>query len=73
MENTFRIILYLAAGIITPDIMKTAVFLLPFMLIGLGIGNYLARILDEKKVKKAVILSLIISGVMLVIKNLGWL
>jgi uncharacterized membrane protein YfcA len=53
--------------------MKTAVFLLPFMLTGLGIGNYLACILDEKKVKKAVILSLIISGVWLVIKNIGWL
>ncbi|WOO35062.1 sulfite exporter TauE/SafE family protein [Anaerocolumna sp. AGMB13020] len=73
VENTFRILLYLAAGIITPGIMKTSVFLLPFMLIGLGIGNYLARILDERKVKKVVILSLIISGVWLVLKNISWL
>lgn len=70
VENTFRIILYLAAGIINPGVVKTAVFLLPFMLIGLSIGNYLTRILDEKKVKKLVILSLIVSGCWLIIKNI---
>lgn len=70
VENTFRIILYSVTGIISLTILKTSVLLIPFMLIGLAIGNYLTRILDEKVVKKAVILLLIISGISLVVKNI---
>ena len=70
VENTFRIILYAIWGIITLDIMKQAVVLVPCMLIGLALGMFSGKVLDEKIVKKLVIVMLIISGVALVINSL---
>lgn len=66
VENTFRIILYAVWGIITFDILKQAVMLIPFMLVGLAIGMGSSKVLDEKVVKKIVIVMLIVSGVALV-------
>ncbi|MBE6708530.1 MAG: sulfite exporter TauE/SafE family protein [Ruminococcaceae bacterium] len=70
VENTFRVILYIVSGIITLDILKQALILVPFMLIGLGIGMISSKVIDEKIVKKIVIVMLIISGVALVMNNL---
>jgi uncharacterized protein len=69
MENTLRIILYIIWGIITPDIFKSAVVLIPFMITGLALGMVSSRVLDEKKVKQIVIIMLIISGIALIINN----
>lgn len=66
VENTFRIILYSVTGIITFGIIKQAVVLIPFMLLGLGLGMVSSRVLDEKLVKKIVVIMLIISGLALV-------
>lgn len=71
VENTFRIILYSVTGILNINILKETILLLPFMLFGLMIGNYLTKILDEKLVKKVVVIMLILSGISLVIKNIG--
>lgn len=71
VENTFRIILYCVTGIINITILKEAIILFPFMLVGLIIGNKLTKVFDEKVVKKAVIVMLVLSGVSLVIKNFG--
>jgi hypothetical protein len=71
VENTFRIILYCVIGIINITILKEAIILFPFMLVGLIIGNKLTKVFDEKVVKKAVIVMLVLSGVSLVIKNFG--
>lgn len=70
VENTFRIILYAIWGIITLDIVKQAVVLVPCMLVGLALGMISGKVLDEKIVKKLVILMLIISGVALVVNSL---
>ncbi|MBQ6807522.1 MAG: sulfite exporter TauE/SafE family protein [Lachnospiraceae bacterium] len=70
VENTFRIIMYAVLGIVTFDILKQAVILMPFMLIGLGLGMASSRILNEKVVKKIVIVMLMVSGIALVINNL---
>ncbi len=70
VENTFRIILYAAWGIITLEIFKQAVILLPVMLIGLWLGMCSSKVLDEKIVKKIVILMLLVSGVALVWNSL---
>lgn len=70
IENTFRIILYSISGIITISIFKSALYLIPFMLFGLLIGIGLAKILDEKVVKKVVIILLTLSGISLIINNL---
>lgn len=70
VENTFRIVLYGLWGIITFDIVKQAIILIPFMLIGLVFGMLSGKFLDEKVIKKLVIIMLIISGVALIINNL---
>lgn len=68
-ENTFRIIMYAAMGILTPQILKQALVLVPFMLLGLLLGMVSGKILDEKLVKKLVIIMLILSGGALVWNN----
>ena len=69
VENTFRIIVYSLTGLITLQTMKMAGILLPVMLIGLFLGMKSSKILDEKQVKKVVIVLLIISGIALIIVN----
>ena len=68
-DNTFRMILYAMWGIITWDIVKQAVLLVPLMLIGLLLGMYSGKFLDEKIIKKVVIAMLIVSGVALILAN----
>ena len=60
----------IAWGIITFDILKQAVVLVPCMLIGLALGMLSSKVLDEKSVKKMVMVMLIISGVVLVIGSI---
>lgn len=70
VENTMRVILYAAWGIITFDILKQALVLAPVMLLGLWLGMVSGKVLDEKLVKKIVIVMLIVSGVALIINSL---
>lgn len=69
-ESTFRIVLYTAWGILTPAIAKQALILIPFMLIGLFLGMKSCSFLNEKLVKKIVIVMLIVSGAALIINSL---
>jgi len=68
-ENTFRIVAYSIFGVITMETVKDAFVLLPLMLIGLFLGMKSAKVLDEKSVKKIVVVALIVSGVALVVNN----
>ena len=68
-ENTFRIIMYALWGIITFDILKQALILIPLMLVGLFAGMMSGKFLDEKMVKRIVIVMLIVSGVALIVNN----
>lgn len=70
VENTFRIILYVAWGIITFDALRQALMLIPLMLVGLVLGIGSSKVLDEKVVKKIVVIMLIVSGVALVANSL---
>lgn len=70
VENTFRIVLYVVLGIITLDIVKQAVILIPLMLAGLYLGMVSGKVLDEKIVKKIVIVMLILSGIALIVNNI---
>lgn len=72
VENTFRIILYLVLGIITFDAIRQALILLPFVLIGLFTGIKSGKALNEKIVKRLVIVLLIISGFALIFKELDF-
>lgn len=70
VENTFRIVLYSVLGIITFSNLKQALIMVPFMLAGLFAGIGSGRVLDEKIVKRLVIVLLIISGVALILMNI---
>lgn len=68
VENTLRIFLYALWGILTAEILKQAVLLLPFMLAGLGLGMLSGRVLDEARVKKCVTVMLMFSGAALILR-----
>lgn len=70
VENTFRVLMYIYCGIITLETVKQVLILVPFMLAGLYAGMASGKVLDEKMVKKLVIIMLIISGVALVVNSL---
>jgi uncharacterized membrane protein YfcA len=70
VENIFRLGLYLVTGIITMEAAVRAVWLFPVMLLGLWGGIVSGNLLNEKLVKKMVILMLIMSGLALVVTNL---
>lgn len=70
VENTFRILLYGLTGILNLTILKNALLLIPFMILGLYIGIYLSHRVSELLVKKIVIVLLIISGASLILNNI---
>jgi hypothetical protein len=70
VENTVRIFTYYLLGVFTLDSLKQAATLIPFMIIGLFAGLESSKVLDERIVKKIVIVLLIISGLLLVGMNL---
>lgn len=73
VENTFRMVLYGGMGIITWEALARAVSLIPIMLIGLFAGMRSGKLIDEKIVKKIVIVMLIISGIALIVNNMKFL
>ena len=69
-ENIFRFMLYRALGLINADTLLTALKLMPFMLVGLFAGIAVSRKIDDRAIKKLVLVLLIASGVMLIVQNL---
>ncbi len=70
-ENTFRLILYAALGIFRLSEIRQALLLIPFMLIGLYAGMKSSRFLDAHLARRLVILLLVISGGIMICRNLG--
>lgn len=70
IENTFRIVLYAFTGMLSPEIIKHALLLMPFMFLGLLLGGGLSKKSGEKLVRRMVILLLILSGISLILTNL---
>lgn len=70
VENTFRIFLYTYLRIITVQSLKQAALMAPLMLISLFAGIKCSQRVDDKIIKKLVIILLIASGVVLIWKNL---
>lgn len=70
VENTFRLILYTSLGVITLETLKQSVILMPFMLLALLAGIKSSQIINEKYAKQLVMILLIISGIVLIIKNI---
>lgn len=70
VENTLRILLYAAWGILSLPLLKKALLLTPAMLAGLAAGMLAARKLNDQRVKRLVTVMLIISGLALILQNL---
>ena len=70
IEGTVRLVLYSFLGVITTDHFFLALRLLPFMLLGLSLGLFLARRLNEQAARRWVQLLLLISGLSLFLTNL---
>lgn len=69
--NTYRVIIYIVLGIFTMESIKQALMVTPAMCIGLLLGIKCAKVMDERTVKRIVILALIISGLVLLTKNIA--
>jgi uncharacterized membrane protein YfcA len=70
VESTFRICLYSALGLIRFETIRQAILLIPLMLLGLFLGLKSSDLMDEKLIRKIVILLLILSGIVLVAKSI---
>ena len=66
VENTLRIAMYSAAGLLTAGMALQAARLLPFALLGLLLGAKSSALLSERAAKRVVIVMLIVSGFSLI-------
>ena len=69
VDNAFRFFLYLYTGILNKDVFMLALFLSPAVFIGMILGVKVESNMKEETVKKAVIALLLISGIVLFLKN----
>ena len=60
----------MATGILTLSVLKQVVILIPFMLAAVFLGMKSSSVLNEKIIKKIVIILLILSGIVLIINNI---
>ncbi len=68
-DNLFRLALYIATGIVTAEVLRTALTLMPFVALGLWIGFLLCRKMKPQAVTRAMVWLLLISGGVLVAQN----
>lgn len=70
VENTVRILTYSTWGLLSLGSALTALKLVPWMLVGLGLGMAGSRVLPERTVKRLTIVLLILSGLVLTARSL---
>ena len=68
--NLFRIILYLALGLLTLGSVQFALLLSPFALLGLFAGMKCSGHMNEKNIRRITTVLLILSGIGLILKNI---
>jgi len=71
VDNTFRIILYSVTGVLQLETLTTVAVLLPFMLMSFALGMLAAKKVNEKNIKKLVTVLLMVSGLSLILSNIG--
>ena len=69
-DNTFRIILYKALGLLTLETVRSVLLLIPFALLGLFTGMKCCGHMNENTIRKITTVLLVLSGISLVLKNL---
>lgn len=67
VDACYRLILYSFNKLITIEVIKFALYLTPFLLIGLFLGSKLHTKINERVFKKVIALILVITGIFLVI------
>ncbi len=70
VDNIFRFFLYWYNGILTKDILLLSLFLSPAVILGMIVGIKVDSKINEKAVKNSIIILLIISGIVLFLKNI---
>ena len=70
VESTFRIGLYIALKILTMEIFCHTLMLFPFSLLGLWIGMKCSSKMDDRIIKRLIVILLIVSGISLIVTNL---
>ena len=71
VENTFRIAAFAYMGLIGAQTLLNAALLLPAMALGLFLGIKCSARVNERVIKRAVIVLLMLSGAMLILQNIG--
>ena len=69
-DNIFRMILYIATGVMTRQAILHGLCLMPCMIIGVLIGTRLSDKIGEKRARLATSVLLILSGISVVLTNL---
>ncbi len=69
-DNLFRLISYIIAGIMSPEVIQYALILIPGVIAGMAIGVRVDLKLKENTVKYLIIFLLVASGFVLFMKNL---
>ena len=70
-DNLLRVFLYVTSGILTLSAIKTACILIPFSIVSLYFGFYVSRFVNEKLAKQLAMLLLVITGIVLIVNNIG--
>ena len=70
VESTFRIGLYIALKILTMEIFCHTLMLFPFSLLGLWVGMKCSSKMDDRIIKRLIVILLIVSGISLIVTNL---
>lgn len=70
VADSIKIIMFACLGVLTMDILRQAVMLIPVAMLGLWLGMQSSKILNEAIAKKIVLIMLILSGLALVVNNL---
>ncbi len=69
-ENAVRLVMYLFLKLFTASVLKNAAITLPFVWLGLFLGQKSASFLDERRAKIVVMAMLIISGLAIIVSNI---
>ena len=70
-ENVFRLILYIATGVMTMEAFLNALYLMPCLFLGLFIGVRIAAKIGENRARTVTAMLLVLSGLSVAITNLA--
>jgi uncharacterized protein len=70
IDNLFRLLYYIILGLFNYDVLLIVAIALPAAIGGVFIGSHLDNFISDQKAKLLIVLILILSGIILIVKNL---